>query len=419
FLPSDFACECGCKSFDKEKDIMDVWFDSGVTHAAVLCERDDLSWPADLYLEGNDQYRGWFQSSLLTSVAWKGVAPYRAVFTHGMVVDGEGKKMSKSLGNGMSPLDICDEYGSDILRLWVSSLDYRTDIRISKEILKQTAENYRKIRNTARYILGNLNGFDPNKDMVAFDDLTELDKWAMYKLNDLIIRVAAAYESSEFHVVSSNIHKFCVVDMSNFYLDIIKDRLYCEEENGILRKAAQTTMYKILSVLTRMLAPVLSFTSEEIWASMPHVATDDTEAVLFNEMEKELSISPSAEFTAKWDMIYNIREDVKKALEIKRTDKEIKASLEAKVVLYCDNDELYSFVKENTNDLATIFIVSQVEAVNGADGEFKGDVEGLSVSVVKAQGDKCERCWIYSETVGTVAEHPTICARCASVLEKE
>ncbi len=419
FLPSDFACECGCKSFDKEKDIMDVWFDSGVTHAAVLCERDDLSWPADLYLEGNDQYRGWFQSSLLTSVAWKGTAPYKAVFTHGMVVDGEGKKMSKSLGNGMSPLDICDEYGSDILRLWVSSLDYRTDIRISKEILKQTAENYRKIRNTARYILGNLNGFDPNKDMVAFDDLTELDKWAMYKLNDLINRVAAAYETSEFHVVSSNIHKFCVVDMSNFYLDIIKDRLYCEEENGILRKAAQTTMYKILSVLTRMLAPVLSFTSEEIWASMPHVDTDDKESVLFNEMEKDLSIAPTAEFTAKWDKIYDIREDVKKALEIKRTDKEIKASLEAKVVLYCDNDDLYNFVKDNTNELSTIFIVSQVEAVNGADGEFKGDVEGLSVSVVKAQGEKCERCWIYSETVGTVAEHPTICARCASVLEKE
>ncbi len=418
FLPSDFACECGCKSFDKEKDIMDVWFDSGVTHAAVLCERDDLTWPADLYLEGNDQYRGWFQSSLLTSVAWKGVAPYKAVFTHGMVVDGEGKKMSKSLGNGMSPLDICDEYGSDILRLWVSSLDYRTDIRISKEILKQTAENYRKIRNTARYILGNLNGFDPNKDMVAFDDLTELDKWAMYKLNDLITRVEAAYETSEFHVVSSNIHKFCVVDMSNFYLDIIKDRLYCEEENGILRKAAQTTMYKILSVLTRMLAPVLSFTAEEIWASMPHVAADDTESVFFNEMEKELSIAPSAEFTAKWDKIYDIREDVKKALEIKRTDKEIKASLEAKVVLHCD-DALYSFVSENTNELSTIFIVSQVDAVNDTNGEFKGDMEGLSVSVVKAQGEKCERCWIYSETVGTVSEHPTICARCARVLENE
>ena len=419
FLPADFKCDCGCKEFTKETDIMDVWFDSGCSHAAVLDVRDDLQWPADLYLEGADQYRGWFQSSLLTAVAWRKQSPYKTVCTHGWVVDGEGRKMSKSLGNGIEPEQIIKQYGADILRLWVASSDYHSDVRISQDILKQLSESYRKIRNTARYMLGNLSngkGFNPDTDMVSISDLTEIDKWALVRLNEVISKVERAYNDFDFHIVLQTILSFCITDLSNFYLDIIKDRLYCEKEESTARRAAQTAMYIILDAVTKMIAPILAFTSEEIWKYMPHKATDDTTSVVFNDMPKAVEIEVTDEFTAKWEKIYAIREDVKKALEIKRTDKVIGSALEANVTLHCD-ETLYDFVNSICGELKDIFIVSDVKATKDGEGDFVGDYTGLSVTVEKASGDKCERCWCYSEEVGKNASHPTLCARCASVVE--
>ena len=417
FLPADIACECGCHSFTKETDIMDVWFDSGVSHAAVIDEREELHFPADLYLEGADQYRGWFQSSLLTSVAYKGVAPYKNVCTHGWVVDGEGKKMSKSLGNGVAPEDIIKQYGADILRLWVASSDYHADIRISPDIMKQLSEGYRKIRNTARYILSNLADFTPETDMVPVEKMPELDLWAIHALNELIAKAEAGYNSFDFHVVYHAIHNFCVVDMSNFYLDIIKDRLYCEKADSLERRSAQSAIYMILSALTRLVAPILAFTSEEIWAAMPHLASDDTGSVLFNDMPKPIELHTDESFLAKWDRIHQVRDEVNKALEGKRNEKVIGKSLEAKVILHCSG-ELAAFLEAVKDELAAAFIVSQVELSDGA-GETASDMEGLSITVQKADGEKCERCWAYSTTVGECEEHPTLCARCAAVVKNQ
>lgn len=414
FIPATVKCPCGCSDFKKETDIMDVWFDSGVSHAAVLDERKDLKWPADLYLEGADQYRGWFQSSLLTAVAWKGAAPYKAVCTHGWVVDGEGKKQSKSLGNVILPAEVIKQYGADILRLWVASSDYHSDIRSSQDGLKQLSEAYRKIRNTAKYILGNLYDFNPNTDLIAFDELADLDKLSMYKLSQLVEKVNAAYESLDFHIVYHSIHNFCVVDMSNFYLDIIKDRLYCELANGTKRRSAQTTIYTILDALTRMLAPVLAFTSEEIWSFLPHSSKDDVESVLFNEMYKSIYSNVDDAFIEKWDMIYKVRNDVQKALEVKRTSNVIGKSLEAKVTLFCA-PELLKTLQTVQVQLAEILICSQVDLTTG-NGEFSGELEGLSITVSKADGEKCERCWMYSDTVGSIQNHETLCKRCAEVL---
>ncbi len=416
FIPSSVKCDCGCGEFIKETDIMDVWFDSGVSHAAVLSEREDLKFPADLYLEGADQYRGWFQSSLLTAVAWKGQAPYKAVCTHGWVVDGLGKAMHKSAGNGVAPEEIIKQYGADILRLWVASSDYHSDIKISPEILKQLTEAYRKIRNTAKYILGNLDDFNPDTDMVSYEELKDLDKLAVYKLSNLINKVQTAYEDMDFHIVFHSIHNFCVLDMSNFYLDIIKDRLYCEKPDGVLRRAAQTTMYKILDALTRMLAPILAFTAEEIWSFMPHAKNDDAESVLFNEMYKSVESNVNDEFISMWNTIYAVRSDVSKALEEKRSENVIGKSLEAKVELYC-SDELKGTLAPIKGELAELFICSQVELKDGK-GEFSGEVEGLSITVQNAEGEKCERCWMYSETVGNTDNHETLCKRCANVLDK-
>ena len=414
FIPASVKCDCGCGEFTKETDIMDVWFDSGVSHAAVLAERDDLRWPADLYLEGADQYRGWFQSSLLTSVAWKGTAPYKAVCTHGWVVDGEGKKMSKSLGNGIEADEIIKQYGADILRLWVASSDYHADIRVSKEILKQCSDTYRKIRNTAKYILGNLYDFHPDTDLLPLSELTELDKLAMVKLNALIEKVNEGYNSFDFHIVYHAIYNFCVVDMSNFYLDILKDRLYCEKPDGKLRRSAQTAMYLILNTLTKIVAPILAYTSDEIWQFMPHSKDEDATHVVLNEMNKPFALDVSEEFVAKWDRIYAVTGDVQKALELKRTAKLIGKSLEAKVTLYCDG-ELFDFLTSIKEDLKTIFICSQVDVAHGT-GEFAGEVEGLTITAAQADGEKCERCWAHDHSVGSHPEHPTLCARCASVL---
>ncbi len=409
-LPKGTACpKCGCKEFTKEKDIMDVWFDSGSSHRAVCKQRPYLGTPADLYLEGNDQYRGWFQSSLLTSVATEGTAPYRTVLTHGMILDMERRKMSKSMGNGISPQEVIQQYGADVLRLWVASADYQSDITISREILKQMSEAYRKIRNTARYILGNLYDFDPNKDFVSPDDFLPIDKWAMIKLNDLIATVIDAYDKYEFHQVYHSIHKFCVVDMSNFYLDVLKDRLYTEKADSKERRAAQTVMYHILESLTLMLAPILAYTSDEIWRFMPHADDADPENVLFNDMPGRFELEVEDGFEAAWDRIHDLRDTVKKSLEVVIKDKTVKSSLETCVTLKASGDE-YEFIKSILPELKTVFIVSDVKLV-----ENSGELE---VEVAKAEGDKCERCWCYSTTVGSSAEHPTLCARCAAILSK-
>ncbi|SKA83588.1 Isoleucyl-tRNA synthetase [Caloramator quimbayensis] len=419
-LPEGTKCECGCSEFTKETDIMDVWFDSGSSHAGVLDTREDLSWPSDMYLEGNDQYRGWFQSSLLTAVATRGKAPYKIVITHGMVVDGEGKKMSKSLGNGIDPMDVINEFGADILRLWVSSADYKNDVRISKDILKQLSEVYRKIRNTARYIMGNLYDFNPDTDMVKYEDMNELDKWALLKLQHLIKEVTEAYDRYEFHIMYHAIHNFCVVDMSNFYLDIIKDRLYTFKADSKERRAAQSVMYDILKSLVKMISPILSFTAEEIWSFMPHDASDKYDSVLLSDWPQVSEKYVDKELENRWDNILNIRTEVSKALEIARANKTIGHSLNAKVDIYAKG-ETYKFLKEVESYLETVFIVSKVELHSGlenlSEGCYVSDVNSdLAVFVSLAPGEKCERCWTYSETVGQNKEHPTICAKCAANL---
>lgn len=418
FLPEGFKCpHCGnTEGFDKEKDIMDVWFDSGSSHAAVCKKRDYLKTPADVYLEGADQYRGWFQSSLLTSVAGGGKAPYKQIITHGWTVDGEGKKMSKSLGNGIDPQDIVSKYGADILRLWVASADYHADIRISPEILKQISDNYRKLRNTARYCLGNLYDFNPDADMVDNAELEELDKYALMKLDEVIEVARKAYEEYDYHTAAHSIHNFCVVDMSNFYFDVLKDRLYTSAPNSKTRRAAQTVLYKVLDALTLVLTPILAFTADEIWLAMPHDKSKNPESPLFNEIPQPDFIEADDSFIAKWDKIHAVRVDVQKALELARNEKIIGKPLEASVTLYADG-ELYDFLKSVENELPEIFITSYVTVEKG-EGEVKGDVEGLSVTISKAQGEKCERCWKYSDTVGNCAEHPTLCAHCAEVMKE-
>ncbi len=415
-LPDGFKCTCGGGAFTKEKDTMDVWFDSGSSHAAVLETRKELSFPADLYLEGNDQYRGWFQSSLLTSVAKNGVAPYKSVLTHGFVIDEEKKKMSKSLGNGLPPVEIINEYGADILRLWAASADYKSDIRISKDILKQLSEVYRKIRNTSRYILGTISDFNPDTDMVT--DFEEIDRFALMRLNKLIEKVNSAYESFEYHVLYHAIHNFCVVDLSNFYLDIIKDRTYCEKTDSKIRRSSQTAMYIILDSLVRMIAPVLSFTAEEIWQFMPHKKDEMAESILFVEMLKADNSYYSQELEEKWDTILALRDDVSKALEIARNSKIIGKSLDAKVTLYAD-DKNIEFLNSILKDLPTILIISSVvleDVKNAPDGAYVAEnITGIKISVTTPDGEKCARCWMFSESVG--ATHEDLCDRCASVVE--
>ena len=407
-LPEGFKCECGCTEFTKEMDIMDVWFDSGVSHAAVCNEEHGLRWPADLYLEGADQYRGWFQSSLLTSVAAKGRAPYKSVCTHGWVVDGEGKAMHKSLGNGMSPDEVTEKFGADILRIWVASSDYHADIRISQDILKQLSDAYRKIRNTARFILSNLGDFNPDTDSVSVEKLDGIDKWAMARMDEIIEKCKAAYDKFDFHIVYSTMRDFCTIDLSNFYLDILKDRLYVEKADSESRRAAQTVIYNILRTMTLYLAPVISFTAEEIWGYMPRSEKDDAESVFFNKLPEKSGVSADEEFMEKWEKIDELRDIVNKALEEARGQKLIGKSLEAKVTLNCGRD-WYDFAKSVENDLVSAFIVSAVDVE-------KSEFDGVNVKVEVAPGEKCERCWTHSDTVGKCAEHPTLCARCAEIV---
>jgi isoleucyl-tRNA synthetase len=416
-LPDGYKCpKCGSTHFKKETDIMDVWFDSGSTHAAVLDQRDYLKFPADIYLEGADQYRGWFQSSLLTSVATKGIAPYKTIVTHGWVVDGEGKKMSKSLGNTISPEEIVNQYGADILRLWVASSDYHADIRISKDILKQLSEAYRKIRNTARFILGCINDFDPDKDSVSLDELEPIDKWALSRLDELNKKVRESYEKFEYHIIFHAVHNFCVVDMSNFYLDVLKDRLYVEKADSKTRRAAQTAIYKILDSLTLMLAPIITFTADEIWQFMPHDSSRNTEHIVLNEYPSLTGVEVDGDFTTKWERLHAVRDDVKKAVENARKEKVIGASLDAEIELFADG-EMLDFLKANENELPAIFIASAVRVTEGNGGDFHGELP-IGVTVRKASGEKCERCWSYSDTVGKSSDHPTLCARCAAIISE-
>ncbi|MDE6281255.1 MAG: isoleucine--tRNA ligase [Oscillospiraceae bacterium] len=398
--PEGFVCpKCGKSHFSKENDIMDVWFDSGSTWAAVADERDYLQYPADVYLEGGDQYRGWFQSSMLTSIACNGIAPYKQIITHGWTVDGEGKAMHKSLGNAVSPDEVIKDYGADMLRLWVSSADYTQDMRISKEIMKQLSQAYLKIRNTARYMLGNLDGFDPDK-AVAVKDMEALDRWAVAAFNDLAKAVRAGYDAYEFHTVYRAIYNFCVVEMSNFYLDIIKDRLYCGDD--ATRASAQSALFIILDGMTRMLAPILAFTSQEIWTAMPHRAADDGECVLFNGIpDYDPDLALDEQEAARWAKLLEVRDVVLKALEEAR-DQGIKKNQDAEITLTLAEE--LGFSEES---LAALFIVSKVTVEQGGD---------VSAAVKLSEAPKCPRCWNHDAHIGTAGHHAELCDRCAKVL---
>ena len=421
-LPQGFKCpHCGGTHFTKETDTLDGWFDSGSTHFAAM-KRDQGFWPANMYMEGGDQYRGWFQSSLLVAVGALGMgAPYKECLTHGWTVDGEGRAMHKSLGNGVDPADIVKEFGADMIRLWAGSADYHVDVRCSKEIFKQLSQNYLKFRNTARYCLGNLDGFDAN-DLVKPEDMLELDKWAITKLNKLIEKAAAAYDDYEFHVVSHLINDFCVVELSNFYLDIIKDRLYCEERDGLKRRSAQTALYLILDTMTKMFAPILAFTCDEIWLAMPHREGDDVRNVVLNEMNKPFTeYALDDDEMAKWDALISVRNDVNGVLEAARGAKRIGKPLEASVTLHAKGASKATVERISDMNLSELFIVSEClisdedetdpAAVVG-DGSYNS---GLTVSVKEAPGTKCPRCWMHS----TKADPETgLCPRCAAVVAK-
>ena len=398
----------------KERSIMDVWFDSGVSHRSVLVPRN-LPRPADLYLEGSDQHRGWFQSSLLTSIASTKDAPYKRILTHGFTMDGQGRKMSKSLGNTILPKDITEKYGADILRLWVSSVDYREDVRISENILQQMSDAYRRIRNTARFLMGNLNNFDYANDKVDYKDMFEIDKWAMHKLEELKEKTTEYYDKYEFYSLFQEITYFCSMEMSSFYLDIVKDRLYCEGTTSIERRSAQTVLTEVLKVLVRIISPVLSFTADEIWERIPE-ALKEEESV---HLSKWIEANPeylNEELAKKWDKIARLRREVNKKLEAERQTGLIGHSLDARVLLNIANDE-YSFIKDYTeNEVSDLFIVSQVKFVN--DNLAESEIEGINIGVEKASGEKCERCWKYDEEVGHAHNHSDVCPRCASVLEK-
>ena len=407
-LLPDYKCpECGSTDFDKEKDILDVWFDSGVSHSAVLDRNPMLNWPADMYLEGSDQHRGWFQSSLITSLGNKGRAPYKIVLTHGFTVDGQGRKMSKSLGNVIAPQEIIKSNGADILRLWVSAEDYRDDIKLSREILSRLTEAYRKIRNTLRYLLGNIYDFDGND---YSEHLLEIDKWAMMKLQKLVKKVRKAYEDFEFHQVFHAVHNFCVTDMSSFYLDILKDRLYTFKSDSPERRAAQWVLYNIANSLIKLIAPVLSFTAEEAWQHLPFKTS---ESVFLEKMPEPADNFIDEKLELKWNKLIEIRDEVNKALEVKRQEKFIGNSLEAKVILNV-NKSLENFLIPYIDFLPTLFIVSQVEVKSLKDSK---DIE-FYIIIEKAEGEKCQRCWNFSPMVGKL-EINDVCPRCYHVLKNK
>lgn len=416
-LPEGFTHEGSPNGiFTKETDIMDVWFDSGSSHQAVLEERDDLVRPADLYLEGSDQYRGWFNSSLSTAVAVTGKAPYKGVLSHGFALDGQGRKMSKSIGNTVIPAKVMNQLGADILRLWVASVDYQADVRVSDPILKQVAEVYRKIRNTFRFLLGTLDGFDPKADSLTCEELREVDQFMLVKLNKLIKNVTKAYNEYEFANIYHMINNFCTLDLSAFYLDYAKDILYCEAPNSADRRAIQTVLYDVLLSLTKLVSPILSHTADEVWAYIPNM---EEESVQLTDMPTPKEYANEQELEEKWSKFMDLRDDVLKALEEARNAKVIGKSLNAKVSMYVTTETkvLLETIQESFEQL---FIVSQFEIAGDKDvaPADAASFENCAIVISKAEGDTCERCWNVSEAVGAVEEHPTLCPRCASVVKE-
>jgi len=423
FLADGCTCaKCGSAEFEKENDVLDVWFDSGVSHAAVCEEREELRAPADLYLEGSDQHRGWFQSSLLTSTGTRERAPYKGVLTHGYVVDGQGKKMSKSVGNVVVPSEVIEKYGAEILRLWVSSEEYRDDIKVSDEILRQVSDSYRKIRNTIRYFLGNLDDFQPETHSVSLSELPELDRWALAKFEELKAKVTRGYEKYEFHGIYQALNYFCGTTMSSFYLDILKDRLYTSGTNSHLRRSAQTVLYTILDGLLRLMNPILCFTAAEAWNSLHKVAEKEAidKSIYFTEFPPANKIECDKQMMDKWSQLIKVRSDITKALEIARREKVIGHPLEAEVLLNAEG-ELADFLKSEWQTVKEISIVSELSDLKADTPEVgvrfsSEEVPGFIIQVQPASGEKCLRCWIRSTTVGEDAAHPEICSRCSEVL---
>jgi isoleucyl-tRNA synthetase len=418
-VPPGTSCPaCNSTVFRKETDILDVWFDSGVSYAAVMEARDYLESPSDLYLEGSDQHRGWFHSSLLCSVGTRGRAPYKNVLTHGFVVDGHGKAMHKSAGNVIAPEDLIKNYGAEIIRLWVAAEDYRDNIRLSEEILQRLTEAYRRIRNTCRFILGNLYDYDPSKDRVPYDQMEELDRWALHRTQELSERVLRAYDDFEFHIVYHSLHNFCVLDLSSFYLDILKDRLYVTPPKSLLRRSAQTAMREILDVLVRLMAPVLSFTADEIWQHLHGSGPSPSIHIEpFLPVREELKDSVLSE---RWETILKVRKEVTKSLEIARKEKRVGHSLDAAVTLGLPAD-LLEFFRRYEKDLKSIFIVSSVSLVPGdslGEGTESEELAGVKVKVDPSSDPKCERCWVHNPSVGGRSEHPLICDRCYQALHE-
>jgi isoleucyl-tRNA synthetase len=414
-LPKGTACsKCSGTVFEKERDILDVWFESGVSYAAVLKERK--WWPADLYLEGSDQHRGWFHSALLAGVVTDHRAPYKAVLTHGFVLDGQGKKMSKSAGNVVAPQDVIKQSGAEILRLWVSAQDYRDDLRISPEILTHLIEAYRKIRNTCRFLLSNLYDFDPGRDRIPYEQLPELDRWALHRLSELIPRVRKSYEEFEFHTIFHALNNFCSVDLSAVYLDILKDRLYTFRADSPLRRGSQTVLFEIVVAMTKLMAPILSFTAEEIWRTMAAAQPGSRLGVSSVHLSTFPEAQPQwqdAELAQRWEQLLEVRVATQAALEDQRRDKVIGSSLEADVQIQA-NPEKYEFLKRYETDLSTLLIVSRVELSEVHNLPHKPD---YVVLVSKAKSKKCERCWNYREAVGQDAAHPTLCDRCMEAVQ--
>lgn len=421
-LPKDFTCpHCGKKHFSKETDTLDGWFDSGSSHFSVLEGKENETWPADLYLEGADQYRGWFQSSLLTAVAAKGEgAPFRTVLTHGWTVDGEGKAMHKSLGNTVSPDEIVKKYGAELVRLWVASSDYRVDVRVSDAIFKQLSETYRKIRNTARILLANLGDFDPETGLLPAEELCEIDKWALTRVNELVQVARESYDKYEFHVLYHAVNNFCTTDLSKLYIDITKDRVYTEAADGKLRRAAQSTMWYILSALTRIIAPMISFTAEEIWQAMPHLASDNKKSVFMNPLPEVRPEWSFPELEAHWDRLFALRDDVMKALELARAEKLIGKSLDADLTIYATDAEVCGLLDSFGEEaLKTVFIVSDVNVKNEAApaGAFTETQSGIGVLVEASQAERCDRCWLHDKNAVSDGDGH-LCPRCAAIVNK-
>jgi isoleucyl-tRNA synthetase len=419
-VPAGLTCpKCRGSHWEKEDDILDVWFDSGTSFAAVVEGRPECSFPADLYLEGTDQHRGWFHSSLLASMGTRGVPPYRAVLTHGFVLDGQGRKMSKSIGNVVAPQEIIEKHGAEVLRLWVASENYQEDLRISDEILGRLVDAYRKIRNTCRFILGNLSDFDPATDAVPVGDMLPLDRYALNMVRTRHQVMQAAYESFEFHKVYHTLHNLCTTDLSSYYLDIIKDRTYVSGATSLERRSAQTALYHIILMVIADMAPILSFTAEELFQHLPSALRPAGTTVFALRLPALDEVLLTDEETAVWDMVFAVRGDVTRAIEPLRQSKALGHSLDACVTLHA-TDETYSRLTSVIRDLRDVFIVSQVEVTSSpapADAA-QGEVAGLAVAVGKARGEKCLRCWIYDENLGTDPDHPQTCPRCTKVLKE-